>query len=196
MNLGGLRVSVDGCSVCIVPISKQDPAAKKVDMPQSVTIDLPLVISGRGGLTLVRPIGFPEIALASGSEAAAIRAVRRRVVKQCSGYVGSQLVGCMVRAEAKQQTIRVAIAPEKKSAAWRDPIQVRFDAFVWQQGETMIVAYVPPLDLTVVATPQTDLENLVQEQIRSSIRRRGVWSLVGLARLDQTDDMTLCESED
>ena len=44
-------------------------------------------------------------------------------------------------------------------------------------GNTEVI---PPLDLTVVATPQTNLENLVQEQIRSSIRRRGVWSLVGL----------------
>lgn len=160
-------------------------------MPQSVRIDLPLVISGRGGLTLVRPIGFPDIALAAGNQAAAIRAVRRRVVKQCRAYVGSELVSHLVRAEAHRQTIEVAIAPEKKTTAWRDPIRVRFDAFVWQQAETMVVAYIPPLDLTVVATPQTNLENLVQEQIRSSIRRRGVWSLVGLAKLDQTDDMTL-----
>lgn len=160
-------------------------------MPQSVTIDLPLVISGRGGLTLVRPIGFPDIALASGSESAAIRAVRRRVIKQCNAYLGSQVVSCMVRSPARKQTIEVAIAPEQRSVDWREPIHVRFASFVWQQGETMIVAYVPPLDLTVLATPQTDLENLVQEQIRSSIRRRGVWSLIGLAKLDETDDMKL-----
>ena len=160
-------------------------------MPQSVKIDLPLVISPRGGLTLVRPLGFPDIALASGDDWVAVRAVRRRVAKRCSALIGSQLVSSMIRGKPEQRTIRVAIAPEKKSLAWRDPIHVQFDVFQWQQGEAMMIAFVPPLDLTVVATPQTDLEKLVQEQIRSSIRRRGVWSLVGLARLDQTDDTSL-----
>jgi ATP-dependent Clp protease ATP-binding subunit ClpC len=164
---------------------------EEVDMPQSVTIDLPLVISPRGGLTLVRPLGFPDIALASRNEATAVRAVRRRVAKRCSDLIGSQLVSFMVRGKPEKRTVNVAIAPEKKSLAWRDPIHVKFDVFQWQQGETMMIAYVPPLDLTVVATPQTDLEKLVQEQVRSSIRRRGIWSLVGLARLDRTDGTSL-----
>ena len=160
-------------------------------MPQSVSIDLPLIISPRGGLTLIRAIGFPDIALASGNQSAAVRAVCRRIVKRCSGLIGSQLVSSMVRGEAEKRSIQVAIVPEPKSAAWRDPIHLRFDVFVWQQGDAIAIAYVPPLDLTVVATPQTDLEKLVQEQIRSSIRRRGVWSLVGLARLDPTDGSSL-----
>lgn len=54
-----------------------------------------------------------------------------------------------------------------------------------------MIASVPSLDLTIVATPQTDLERLVQEQIRSSLRRRNLWSLRGLAQLGQTDGMSL-----
>ncbi|MFK8111260.1 MAG: AAA family ATPase [Rubripirellula sp.] len=160
-------------------------------MPQSITIELPMVLSGLGGLTLVRPIGFPDIALASGNQEAAIRAVRRRVIKRCSEFLGSQLVNCLVRGAAEKQSIEVAIAPEKQSEAWRDPIHLTFDALVWKQGESMLVAYIPPLDLTVLATPQTNLEKLVQEQIRSAIRRRGIWSLVGLARMNQTNDIGL-----
>ncbi len=160
-------------------------------MPQSVTIDLPLIILPRGGLTLVRAIGFPEIALASGNPSAALCAVRRRIVKRCGERVGSQLVGSLVRGDVEKRVTRVAIAPEGKSYSWRDPIHVHFDVFVWQQGDAIAIAYIPSIDLTVVATPQTDLEKLVQEQIRSSIRRRGIWSLVGLARLDPTDGMSL-----
>lgn len=166
-------------------------------MPQSISIDLPMVISGHGGLTLVRPIGFPEIALASNTQAAAVRAVRRRVIKLCRSYVGNDLVQRLVRGEAAKQAIRVDIAPEEKSVSWREPIHLRFDAFVWSQEESsdaglsIVVAYVPPLDLTVLATQKTDLEKLVQEQIRSAIRRRGIWSLTGLAKLNQTDDLQL-----
>ena len=166
-------------------------------MPQSVTIDLPLVISGRGGLTMVRPIGFPDITLAAGSQAAALRAVRRRVIKRCSGYVGRQLVAGLIRGDATARTIRVTIAPERDasreaaSVSWRDPIDVELDLFVWTQDTALVVAYVSALDLTVVATPQTDLEKLVQEQVRSAIRRRGLWSLAGLSSLDRADEISL-----
>ena len=160
-------------------------------MPQTVTIDLPLIITPRGGITLARPIGFPDIALARRSESAAMDAVRRRIVKRCSRWLGTHLVGSLVRGTVRKESIQVSIAPEKKQLAWREPVDIQFDAFVWQQAEAIVIAYVPPLDLTVVATPQTDLQKLVQEQIRSSIRRSGLWSLVGLARMNQTAGMSL-----
>ncbi len=160
-------------------------------MPTSVTIDLPLVISPRGGLTLVRPIGFPSIALASSSEELAVAAVRRRVTDSCKHRVGSELVASLVRGFAEQRAIVVQIAPQKRSLAWREPIDVRLDMFVFRQDDTLVIAYLPALDLTVVATPRANLQNLVQEQIRSAIRRRGAWSLVGLAGLDPSDESTL-----
>jgi ATP-dependent Clp protease ATP-binding subunit ClpA len=160
-------------------------------VPPSVNIDLPLILSPRGGLVLVRPLGFPELAVASASESSAIAAVRRRLLKRCSSWDGAELVRALVRGDVAQQTVRVAIAPETRSSVWHEAIEVPFDVFVWQQGEAIVVAYVPALDLTVVAAQQTDLEKLVGQQIRSTIRRSGQWSLASLARLYPTDGMSL-----
>ncbi len=160
-------------------------------MPQSVTFDLPLVVSRRGGFSLVRPIGFPEIALASGSEASAVHAVCRHVAKTCRDYTGGDLVGRMIRGPVQQASITVEIPPPKKSNQWRETIAVRFDTFVWQQDAALIVTYIPAVNLTVVASPQTDVERLLGEQIRSAIRRSDAWSLPGIAKFDNADAMQL-----
>ena len=160
-------------------------------MPQSVTFDLPLVVARCGGLSLVRPIGFPEIALASGSESSAVHAVRRRVAKLCRDYVGGELVARMIRGAVEQKRLTVEIAPPKKSLAWREKVDVQLDSFLWQQDDALIITYVPAVDLTVVASPQTDVERLVGEQVRSAIRRTHSWSLPGIANLDNADEMEL-----
>ncbi len=160
-------------------------------MPQSVTIELPLVISPRGGLTLVRPIGFPDIAIAASRQETAEQLVRRYVIDACKNRVGAELVGSLVRGKAEKKSIHVEIAPPKKLETWRQPIDVQLDSFVWQQDESLVVSYLPALDLTVVATPQADLQVLVREQIRSAIRRRDAWSLRGLADLDCGEELTL-----
>jgi ATP-dependent Clp protease ATP-binding subunit ClpA len=160
-------------------------------MPQSVTFDLPLIVSGCGGFSLVRPIGFPEIALASVSEVGAVQAVKRRVVKACRDYLGADLVVRLVRGQVQRQFVVVEIAPAKKTNAWRDKVQVRLDSFVWQQDDALVVTYLPVLDLTVVASPQTDIDKLVAEQVRSAIRRNDDWTLPGLAKLDRIDQSVL-----
>ena len=43
-----------------------------------------------------------------------MRAVRRRIVKRCSGYVGRELVCSMVRGEARKRMISVEIAPAER----------------------------------------------------------------------------------
>ena len=160
-------------------------------MPQSVTFDLPLIIARCGGYSLARPIGFPEIALASGSEASAVHAVCRRVARSCRDYLGADLVAHMIRGPVEKKTVCVEIASPKKSCAWREKFEVRLDSFVWKQDDALIITYVPAVDLTVVASPHTDVQRLVSEQVRSAIRRNEAWSLPGVANLDATDEMQL-----
>ncbi len=160
-------------------------------MPQSINIDLPLVIVPHGELTLVRPIGFPEIAIAAGNPDNAHRLVRRYVIDTCKGSDGGELVELLVRGPARQERVTVEIAPPKRSDAWREPIDVDFDTFVWEQDASLIVTYVPSLALTIVSTPKTDVESLVQEQIRSALRRQGSWELMGLAALGKSQTASL-----
>ncbi len=149
-------------------------------MPQSVTIELPLVIEGEAGHWLVRPVGFSEFAIASGNLNQAIRNAKRRVLKLCRKYVGGDLVARLVRGEVSSQQVTVQFLPPKKSKHWREPFCIPFSTFVWSQGTALIVTYVPVLDLTVVASPGTDVAKLVDEQIRSAVRRRGGWTVAGL----------------
>ena len=160
-------------------------------MPQSVTFDLPLIVAGSGGFSLVRPIGFPEIALASANEVAAVHAVQRRVIKICRDYLGADLVVRMVRGQVQRQVVVVEILPPQKTNAWRDKIDVLLDSFVWQQDDALVITYLPALDLTVVASPHTDIDKLVAEQVRSAIRRNDDWTLPGLAKLDRLERSTL-----
>ena len=153
-------------------------------MPQKVTIDLPLVITRRGEHSLVRPIGFSEYAVASSKRESAVRNAKRRVAKACREYLGIHLVGRLIRGSVSTKSIAVEIAPPRKSNSWREPMDVYLDAFEWKQDEHLVVTYVPVLDLTVVASPGTDVAQLVQEQVRSAIRRADNWTLRGLAELD------------
>ncbi|MGB7343337.1 MAG: AAA family ATPase [Pirellulaceae bacterium] len=153
-------------------------------MPQSITIDLPLVIEGEVGNWLVRPVGFPEFSLASSSVDIAIRNAKRRVAKLCAKYIGSDLIARLVRGEVRQSEVVIEFVPPKKSeqnAQWREPLSVSFATFAWSQDDSLVVTYVPQLDLTIVASPGTDVAKLVQEQIRSAVRRLDAWSLKQLA---------------
>lgn len=160
-------------------------------MPQSVTIDLPLVISPFDGLVLVRPVGFPDIAVAAGRQERAVAAARRKVTRTCRQRIGSELVESLVRGRPEMEKSSVEIAPPRRSLAWREPFEIEFDRVTWRQDDSLVVAYVPALDLTVVATPQADLDGLVGEQIRSAIRRHDAWSLPGLAAMRLHDGAKL-----
>ncbi|NNE00043.1 MAG: AAA domain-containing protein, partial [Pirellulaceae bacterium] len=160
-------------------------------MPQTVTIDLPLVITGHGGVSLVRPIGFCEYVLASSTSDKAIRAIKRRVVKACRQFVGTALIARMIRGPVVRQRVHVEIAPPRKMSSWRQPMEIHFDTFVWSQDDALTVTYVPTIDLTVVASPGTDVNKLVNEQIRSAIRRMSSWTLQGLAELDHYETSEL-----
>ena len=162
-------------------------------MPQTVTIDLPLVVAGRGGHSLVRPIGFSEYARTSSKTDNAVRSAQRRVVSACREYTGTHLIGRLIRGKVSPGTVRVEIAPPKRDTAWREPLKLHLDSFVWTQDESLVVTYVPVLDLTVVASPGTDVDNLVQEQVRSAIRRSNAWTLEGLAELDRYELVELLQ---
>ena len=152
-------------------------------MPQSVSIELPLIISSHGICYLVQSVGFPEFALAAGSDLSAAQAVRRQVIKSCRKAVATEILPRLIRGQVQHQKAQVLIVPEKKGSAWRDEVELNLDVFTWQQDRSLVINFVPSLDLTIAASPETDVEKLVQEQIRSAIRRTNAWSLSGAAAL-------------
>ena len=152
-------------------------------MPQSVSIELPLIITTYGSCSLVQPVGFPEFALASSNEPSVVRSVRRQIIKSCRMVLGTELVANLVRGEPQHLTIPVEIKPPKRNAAWRDAVNLNVDAIRWQQDDSLIINYIPALELTILASPDTDVDQLLKEQIRSALRRGEQWALPELMAL-------------
>ncbi|MEM9586815.1 MAG: AAA family ATPase [Planctomycetota bacterium] len=159
------------------------PAIER-SMPQSLSLSLPLIVTSRGQINTVQPLGCPSMIVASASEATARRVVRRQLIKACRDATGSELIQQFVRGRPEQGSVTVELAPVRRQLEWRRPIELSLPTFRWRQGPELVVSYVPALDLTVVASPQTDVPRLVSEQIRSALRRHDYWSLRALALLD------------
>lgn len=165
-------------------------------MPHPLRIELPLVVSGRGELSLVRAIGFDEFSSAGRSASSAAARLVKRIQNACREFTGSELVDRIVAGSPVVDRISVTIAPETRDhqprdQAWREPVTLSLARLVWRSSDSILVAHVPALDLTVVATPTADLDRLLMEQIRSAIRRSDRWSLGQLAMLNRSSDWTL-----
>ena len=160
-------------------------------MPQPVTIDFPYTVSTHGSCYLIRSVGFPEFALASSNDRAAVDALCRQAIKTLRGSNGKELINRLIRGTVEHKICDVNIVPPKKSNNWRDAIDVSFDTFTWQQSDALIVTWIPDLQLTVVASPNTEVDQLVKEQVRSSIRRADQWSLPGVAAFDFAEETKL-----
>lgn len=162
-------------------------------MPNSLRIELPLVVSGRGELSLVRAVGFDEFSFAAGSSSSAAATIVKRIQRACREFTGSELVDRIVVGVPVIDKLSVAIAPESRNPAWREPITLTLTRLVWRSSDSIVVAHVPALDLTVVASPSADLDRLLVEQIRSAIRRSDRWSLGQLAMLSRGSEWSLLQ---
>ena len=74
-------------------------------MPQSVSIELPLIISSHGICYLVQSVGFPEFALAAGSDLSAAQAVRRQVIKSCRKAVATEILPRLIRGQVQHLSL-------------------------------------------------------------------------------------------
>ncbi len=74
--------------------------------------------------------------------------------------------------ETDQMTIE--IDPPAQSTAWRAPVKLKFSIIRWSHGEHAQLAYVPAINLEVVATrppTKTNLDRLTRDQIHAALGR-------------------------
>ena len=67
----------------------------------------------------------------------------------------------------------VKIAPPSRQQPWREPVTMRFPVVCWKHGSAG-VAYVPGLDIEVVAKTTRALDRLIQEHIEFALQRRNL----------------------
>ncbi len=161
-------------------------------MPILLSIDVPAVVAYVGGLKLVRPFGQPQYSFAASSEEAAFGTLRRHFSSESQKIVGMDVVAAAVLAPIEKHRISIEFKPpHDRIDAWRESVTLSIEYFSWNRGLSMRMIYIPALDLSVLAVAQEDLDNLVQDQVRSAVRRRKLWSLRELTQLILVNDLQL-----
>lgn len=78
----------------------------------------------------------------------------------------------MVLGQPEMAAIELSVAPGKRTEAWRDPVDIRLDALVWEQSGQMI-AVIPALSISVIAPNRSALPDMLAEHALSAIKRDG-----------------------
>ncbi len=138
------------------------------------------------GNVLAASLGFPEAdALGASPKTAreALRARLKELIRICPVHLLHQRVA---PAEAAAASAVVVLDPPKRSPAWAEPVELRFDVFKWSPGENAFVAFVPELNIQVVADKEEELEERIRSHIRFALKRTGaaksLWRLTLLQR--------------
>jgi ATP-dependent Clp protease ATP-binding subunit ClpA len=123
----------------------------------------------------VEALFFPEILRFHFDEKKAIESLKaniRKIVEE------SQLITLHQRHAAgvpELEEVSITLDPPAGQSLWRSPLTLRFSIVRWNHGDAAMVAYVPALCITVVATkPPTKeaLDQLIQINIRATLARR------------------------
>jgi ATP-dependent Clp protease ATP-binding subunit ClpC len=94
----------------------------------------------------------------------------------------------------EEGSVNLRILPLQPSTAWSDPVDLSFPLVIWSHDGYRI-AYIPDLELEVVAEPETDLMSRVEEDVRTALMRCGhAKDLLSLALLQRTRKLELGNS--
>ncbi len=171
---------------CFVPATiRTEPVRWEIlynlTMPHRLHIDLPIIVSCHQGLYLAEPVGWPQMAVLAARQEQAISQAKTAVIKSVKSFVAKEFVECLVRGTPVWEILDVEFQPEAHDVFWRANRTIPFPVLRWRIEPALDVAIVPALQLRVVASPHTNLTQLVREQIRSTVRRLDRWSLRGIA---------------
>ena len=86
----------------------------------------------------------------------------------------------------------LSLDPPPRAIAWTEPLKLRFPLVRWSQGPTVHIAFLPTLEIEVVADSPAELERLIPEQIRSALyRTKAAQSLKRLAFLQRCSELAV-----
>ncbi len=80
----------------------------------------------------------------------------------------------------------VVLEPPKRSAAWREPIELALPLVRWRHGDEQHLAYVPVLGIEVIATSDDELRRLLSQNVKAALLRGKRMTLAKLAPLQRT----------
>lgn len=149
-----------------------------------------------GGVVVAEALGLPETNAAADSRKRAIEALRERVRAGLGRTPAFRLHERVAPEEVELDEVVVSVAAPKRSIAWEEPVQLRFDVLRWSVAPDGFVAFVPELGIQVLANRAEDLPGRVEDHIRFAMKRDGlISSLWKLAGIQRTRKLELVEDE-
>jgi ATP-dependent Clp protease ATP-binding subunit ClpC len=156
--------------------------------------ELPLIFVTQrldGELRLGEALWFPEV-MAMHEQGDRLGSILRRLVKE----ILSEAAPIDVHRRMAGQTpaisqVLVSLKPAKKSVAWTESIDLRFDVLRWQHGQEGWIGFVPALGIQVVAAREEQLDELIPRHIRVALARtRAAERLFDLVQLERVESVT------
>lgn len=122
------------------------------------------------GAILSEALLVPEISRLASDSKSAVRSLTRVLSKflaECEPPDYWRRRGCTT---ARSLTFTINLAPPRANRCWREPIELKFQAVVWEnQGH--ILARIPAVGIECIADSRDDLTELLARETLSALRR-------------------------
>jgi ATP-dependent Clp protease ATP-binding subunit ClpC len=122
------------------------------------------------GERLLLPLFFPEISAVGRNVEKLIEEVHRGAAWIVQHEVAGDLHRRRPAATPQVRSTQIELAPPRGNAAWTRPVEMAFPTLVWPHGAA-VIAYVPALDIEVVAEDEEQLQKLLPGHIRFALLR-------------------------
>jgi ATP-dependent Clp protease ATP-binding subunit ClpC len=159
-------------------------------MPKHVIRLAALVQSLADESLLAEALLFPE-ASCCGNHPGQVREMLRRRVRDIVRQLAPGTLWQRRMADLPElKKIEVEVPPLSDDVGRRDAVALTFRYVQWRHGADAVIAYVPALEMEVLAEDERQLAELLGPQIMAALaRRRSAASLPDLAWLDQFADL-------
>jgi ATP-dependent Clp protease ATP-binding subunit ClpA len=127
------------------------------------------------GAVLAEPLCFPELSRLAATRERAADAAKANLADLIPRLAPDELIRRRRAVVARVQPFTLALAPPRRTEAWRDPLVLRFHAVVWDHPfpatAGVVVARVAELGIEVIADPAEDLTEVLRRESLAALRR-------------------------
>jgi ATP-dependent Clp protease ATP-binding subunit ClpA len=143
------------------------------------------------GTFLTDALLFPELCLWGDEREEVLAELDRRVCDVITGLPLDEVHSRRIAGVPQTRSTEVSIDPPAGSDAWRGPMRLRFHWVLWRHDERHVLAFVPALDLELLAADEAKLIASLPDEVRLALQRKGsaesLSALIALQRATRLD---------
>jgi hypothetical protein len=149
-------------------------------MPFLETSLLAVVRTLENDTQLAEALLFPEFSRFGAKRKRLLEAVRQNAERILDDLAPVLVHQRQLAGAVEVRTVELDVEPRARTAAWREPVRLRFHALVWDHGGHARIAYVPTLEIAVIAPAPDEMDERLERHIRTHLLR-----LKSVASLDR-----------